>query len=872
MSEPSGMEEAQALFDSLRSLDSFETKGPLVKLMRWFSWFESMTFLEGELWLTKMVLESSTGQKGDESEQEVDERPKGHKDAQEELRELKRRKGTWKLAPQLINQKNMAVKDIIMSIGKSSWKLFAGRARDIFTPNHVLEFNISCSYLQFWKQELVDIVNTSLYDERHIQHLLPEFQCHDQVLEWHTDLFDKFLQARSQSLAVFHCLPPNLYNHSLAPSPLVAQAASDLALGHWQKLLEAEEAAAEGVDVKPLKSMHWRLNPLLRTLLMAYEEDDVKKKLFTIDSSALKLQGVIGKTLGDSRLVENIHQHGRDLFRASKNKTIGNTSIMANALRSGVLEGRKVPMVGASATEKALSSWGKEQREGVVQSMRSKGRKMPLVVQKMMVAQRGDHTWPSPSPGALFQSAMATHWLFYFWGNDDQRLKAVDVNAAWVSFLARPGSILAQRSAGLMVKVLASAEFGFVGLRMKVELSREGQRFYCCGKSRADINFHYIWDLDDWIEVEVEPCMPGIHLGPIGWEAAGSPLPLLVSALTHGHTMTMQQVLGLLKLFGGSSGLGASPSKKAAMEMLIGRVVPDDLVDLALSHIQEADAKESKEEKMFDSDFSEVLSELGQDENNLQDLKELKEKKKFYKMKRKMKARDSAIPKAKAKAKAKGKAKAKAKAKPKAKVGLGAQWVRRTQNRLAASREAGANMPHPDASMPPEAPPPEAPAPAPAEAHPPPPPPAEIPAPMEVDQVVAAVPGEGQAPAPRAERRRSPEEIMSALEPPGCRFGISFQDHRFVSTWKKDHPGLPGALSQKSFTRAFVTQRSWREALIQVHEHNWKKWQHLKKEYPLPPEKMEMRPGQIPDPIFQQLEATITTLEPQPTRYYRRTV
>ena len=170
------------------------------------------------------------------------------------------------------------------------------------------------------------MVQCSLFDERHMQHLLPEFRSHEKVLEWHVDLMDRLLQTRTQSLVAFHCLPPNLYNHILSPSPAAVVAASELATGHWKVLLKAEEAALAGVEVKPLKSMHWRLNPLVRTLLMAYEEDTAKGRLFSIDSAALRLQRVIAKNLGDSRVIENIHQHGRDLYRASKAKTISKHS------------------------------------------------------------------------------------------------------------------------------------------------------------------------------------------------------------------------------------------------------------------------------------------------------------------------------------------------------------------------------------------------------------------------------------------------------------------------------------------------------------------------------------------------------------------
>ena len=894
MQEPSSFDDCQALFETLHTLDSFNTKGPLIKLMRWFSWFESMVFYQGELWMTKMVLESGLDSLEQGSEQEVDEKPKGNKDHQKELQELKKRKGTWKLAPQLINSKNMAVKDCILSIGKSTWQLFAARARDICSPNHVMELNISCSYLGFWKQELEEMVQCSLFDERHMQHLLPEFRSHEKVLEWHVDLMDRLLQTRTQSLVAFHCLPPNLYNHILSPSPAAVVAASELATGHWKVLLKAEEAALAGVEVKPLKSMHWRLNPLVRTLLMAYEEDAAKGRLFSIDSAALRLQRVIAKNLGDSRVIENIHQHGRDLYRASKAKTISNTAIMANCLRSGVLEQRKVPMVNAHEAQKAFGeAWRPAYKESVVSSMRSKGKKMPVGLQNLMLAQKGDHTWPSPAAGSLFQSAMATQWLFNYWGNED--LPDVDVNAAWLSFLAQPGSILAQKSSGLMVKVLASAEFGFVGLRMKVVVLDQ-KRFYCCCQGRDQFMTHYIHDLDDWIELHTEPSLLGGHTGPIGWVPTGhAPLPLDVSALAQGHSMTFQQALGLLRLYGAAGGLPGNPSKATVMKKLIETVVPDNLKEQALSHLQ---APQAKEEQMFDSDFSEVLSELGQDENNIQDLKEYKEKKKFYNMKRRMNAKDSPIPKAKAKGKAKAKATAKPKPKAKAKD-FATRFSNRRAKKLAEDKKAeeeacldfadglekALDEAFPQQELEPEPIVPEA---GPmevevAEAEPlegevaeaGPMEVEEAPAgAMEVGQEAALVAEAGEAAdakakaAPRREARKTPEELMALIEPPGCKMGISFNVHTFTSRWLQDHPSLPGQFSQRTFSRAFFARRSWRDALVDVHEHNWKKWRQLKSVYPLAG-KREMEPGQIPDHILDQFEPIIAEL-PEYVRYHEK--
>ena len=55
--EPQHEQDCEALFETLKHLQNFNTKGPLVKLMRWFSWFETACWWEGEHFATRMILE-----------------------------------------------------------------------------------------------------------------------------------------------------------------------------------------------------------------------------------------------------------------------------------------------------------------------------------------------------------------------------------------------------------------------------------------------------------------------------------------------------------------------------------------------------------------------------------------------------------------------------------------------------------------------------------------------------------------------------------------------------------------------------------------------------------------------------------------------
>ena len=866
--EPSNIQEASDLFQTLGALDTFDSKGPLIKLMRWFSWFESMAFYSGKLVATKLILESSLDQQEEGSEKEIDEAPiqTNMKDPREELRALKKRKGSWKLAPELITPRSLAIKDVIMSVGKSSWQLFSSRARELVSPLHILEYNISCSHREMWKIELVETLHTSLQDERHLQHLLPDFRTHDSVLVWHLDLMSKLLETRAQSLTSFHCLPPNLYNHVLAPTPVVAGQAHSLAVEHFKILLEVEGAYNEGVDIRALAHIHWRLNPFIRALYLAYEEDKFKAQVFTVNSSAMKLQRVVAETLGDSRLIENIHQFGKDTFRSSKSKSMSNTAIMASALRSKVLEGRKVDVVKADVSEKATQQpWNSKCKGSVVGSLRSTGKLAPTV-QKLMAPKNKSHTWPSPSPASLFQSVAATQWIFTFWANRSTEFQGFGINSSWLSCLAKAGSLLASRQ-GRVIKVLAAAEFGFLGVDVIVKLNSVGERCYVCSIHKQAIQWHYILDLDNWLELQVEGCLVNATRGPVGWKSSGDPLPLQVAACMFGITLTHAQICRLIKHCGGVLP-GGTPSKKVVELLLIELVVPEEHQEQAKAHMKiAADGQDD-----FDTDLSEVVSKLAQDDANQQDIKDFKQKKKFRRLKKSMAAKDEPLVDGRKQRKPKAKAKTKAKAKPKPKPSFMRSLLNKAKKRMAEAKEQkeaeamgeelqkileestdvmDVDKPKEEEKIDDAAPGT---------------PPLVASGPASSSSAPADPAPAPSTPAPQRERHKTDREIMDLIQPPGCTFGISHHDHRFTSVWKYDHSSLGGAYAQKRFSRSFVQVRTWPEALEEVHRHNWEKWNMVKHQYPLDDGEQEQVPGQIRKEVLVMLKPVIDRL-PELVRY-----
>ena len=163
-----------------------------------------------------------------------------------------------------------------------------------------------------WKDELVQMAHCSLSRDETIQHLLPEWSFHDSTVMWHTEFLENLLQCRAMSLASAFCLPPMRYCHVLSGKGQESQAAQAVAVREFKALLAAESASHTTV-VGPLKCMAWRLSPFNRAVFLAHEED-----VHRGTSHAKALHLVHTKCLGDSRIIENLHQHGRDLQRSAK--------------------------------------------------------------------------------------------------------------------------------------------------------------------------------------------------------------------------------------------------------------------------------------------------------------------------------------------------------------------------------------------------------------------------------------------------------------------------------------------------------------------------------------------------------------------------
>lgn len=106
------------------------------------------------------------------------------------------------------------------------------------------------------------------------------------------------------------------------------------------------------------------------------------------------------------------------------------------------------------------------------------------------------------------------------WKNKASFDKSVDVNTAWLSTLARPGTCIAQESTGSLVLVVVCAEYSFLAWDLSVE-AHSGQRVFLCKTKRNCIMWRHIVKLDEWKVLPVEPLLISPHQGPVGWQKSG---------------------------------------------------------------------------------------------------------------------------------------------------------------------------------------------------------------------------------------------------------------------------------------------------------------------------------------------------------------
>ena len=271
--------------------------------MRWFSFWESWHFFQGDIFAKKLILsQGQAPEAGVSAEQRLldPELAAGQLSDKEELRRLKLALGSWSLAPLLITPTSFARCKLLAQLGKPMWSVFSYRAKHVTRPQDVETDFVLKSSSQQWAAEVQAIICNGFFDCGNVY----KFCCveTEELIDIHYDLLSTLLSKRVQSLSAAYLVPPIRYAGVLKPEML--EQTSNLMSQEFSALLKAEAMEASGSKLKPLGHMHWRLSSVARICYLAQERNR---------GELHDLMKCICCHVGDTSLVENVHKEAKDL-------------------------------------------------------------------------------------------------------------------------------------------------------------------------------------------------------------------------------------------------------------------------------------------------------------------------------------------------------------------------------------------------------------------------------------------------------------------------------------------------------------------------------------------------------------------------------
>ena len=397
-------EQRERMWAAMKQMKGCQIHGPLTKLMRWYSWWESCKFHSGEVFFTKLLM--LHGNTWEAADGEADFQPSAFDPdtagmtPQQELRHLKIKLGTWALAPALVNQESMWQKTLIYEGGRPLWSKYSHLAADVNTAGQVQDHMVYMA-LGGWKQELADICSHCFFNVEVMKQL---YGNPDDATEDHLQMHCKFaislISERAMSLVAEFCKPP--WRHAALCSAEHFLAGSERMQQEWECILVAENLAAEGHRIEPLGQIHCLQTAFVRLHYLANEMDR-KSGLGHGAANGVLLAQTACRHVGDTVVVENSHQKVKDLLAAARHDQISRSGKFHSLVNSGVLEGRQLPSLRVTPEQIAAASAGRGLGQKITQATHPSSHKMKKEFQNVMKykASSPDFTWPSSSHTSL---------------------------------------------------------------------------------------------------------------------------------------------------------------------------------------------------------------------------------------------------------------------------------------------------------------------------------------------------------------------------------------------------------------------------------------------------------------------------------------
>ena len=318
-----------------------------------------------------------------------------------------------------------------------------------------------------------------------------------------------------------------------------------------------------------------------------------------IDEASKVVQDLL-LSMGDEKLIEDVHQHVRDLERHQRHGMRDLTSRFAQMILSPVLSGKYVEEVRADEAQ-VVQNCIEGSTMPLAKSLDVKlhAARTPPAWQKIL----GQRTWDSPSPESLWQSLAAWKWIINFWAMEVQQQETTTLESAWMSNLLVFKDVVLDESDGSYYFILAPAPWSSLVLSL-VELESNVLTFSNDARPLRWLSVHKgNLNLMSCIPYHFSVCSRDGHAGrPVTIILEDKePLTLAARALQAGVTMSQAQLTDLwLALTGGSP-----CPMSTVLESLLHISFPDD------ESMQTARQNFTKEKKSAEEILQAKLKESG---------------------------------------------------------------------------------------------------------------------------------------------------------------------------------------------------------------------------------------------------------------------
>ena len=618
--EPTTAEGRELLMQSLASMNSIRALGPVVKIQRWFSWFQSEKYYSGECCANKYIMEGKVD--GDckfvRSEEEKAMAKTTDLSDKQELQQLKAKMGTYSLAPLLITSASMYQKDVIKLIAQPCWSHHSNRSEKCLSPHETSKFIIQKT-LGGWIDELYDLIVQGFLTHAVLKELYPHMATSEDTkkhrLEIHFDFACKLVAKRSMSLMAQYCRPPLKYAALLSQDLPTAKNIQKQMQKDWERILQLESRDCKGEFIPGLESLSCIKESICRVAFILNERD-----LLDNTWHAQAILKTLTISLGDTQCIENTHQSAKDCLRESRHNQRSRVQKFKACLDAKVLQTRKTTHVQVNELELALQSV--KTLPAFVPLTHPNTHKLGREFQDLMQFKSSSHWWPSTSAVSQFEEAMCYEALI------SKKLEVSHLGC----LVGDAGSVLVNKQEQLAVMALAKTSSGFtawileaVSTTLDLDFGDMQDILFKPVGQKTGFVLKHVTSFEDWLMVPTEPVL---HQGALMLKQSGEPSSLLRAKLQQGLDLTVRDVKTILSCKGVH--LKGAPSKAQCYEALIKCVAENDEEAAAFLATSSLNMPEEKEGE--DAEFNELLELLEEDIENRDDPDIKNEKKKRKKL------------------------------------------------------------------------------------------------------------------------------------------------------------------------------------------------------------------------------------------------